>query len=261
MKEFDVVIVGGGMVGATVGCGLGNTNLKVAIIEQAVPDDFSIDQPHDLRVSALSLASKNILKSVGAWEGVLNRRYCPFKRMRVWETAGDTEFNSDDIDLPELGYIVENRVTQLALLDKLADFDGVSFKGQLLDSKRKGRQWLGLEMGYARGVVTERYKYIALRYPKAVQEKITDENRKEYNWQGNAWINYKEDFPKDAIGHLPVYVKFPGYYDYDQLYDLEKDPMETVNLAGDSAYKGVLEDMKKKLREHIKSTGQVFGKI
>ena len=125
MKEFDVVIVGGGMVGATVGCGLGNTNLKVAIIEQAVPDDFSIDQPHDLRVSALSLASKNILKSVGAWEGVLNRRYCPFKRMRVWETAGDTEFNSDDIDLPELGYIVENRVTQLALLEKLADFDNV----------------------------------------------------------------------------------------------------------------------------------------
>lgn len=125
MKEFDVVIVGGGMVGAAVGCGLGNSNLKVAVIEQAIPDDFSDDQPHDLRVSALSLASKKIMQSVGAWEGVLNRRYCPFRRMRVWETAGDTEFNSDDIDLPELGYIVENRVTQLALLDKLADYDNV----------------------------------------------------------------------------------------------------------------------------------------
>jgi 2-octaprenyl-3-methyl-6-methoxy-1,4-benzoquinol hydroxylase len=125
MKEFDVVVVGGGMVGATVGCGLGNSNLKVAVIEQAIPDDFSIEQPHDLRVSALSLASKKIMQSVGAWDGVLNRRYCPFRRMRVWETAGDTEFNSDDIDLPELGYIVENRVTQLALLDKLADYENV----------------------------------------------------------------------------------------------------------------------------------------
>ena len=125
MKEFDVVIVGGGMVGATVACGLGGSNLKVAIIEQAIPHEFSSEQPHDLRVSALSLASKKILEVVGAWEGVLNRRYCPFRRMRVWETAGDTEFNSDDIELPELGYIVENRVTQLALLDQLAKFDNV----------------------------------------------------------------------------------------------------------------------------------------
>jgi len=125
MKEFDVVIVGGGMVGAAVACGLGDSGLKVAVLEQSIPEAFSAEQPHDLRVSALSLASKNILECVGAWEGVLNRRFCPFKRMRVWETAGDTEFNSDDIKLPELGYIVENRVTQLALLDRLAGFENV----------------------------------------------------------------------------------------------------------------------------------------
>ena len=46
--------------------------------------------------------------------------------MRVWETAGDTEFCSDDINYPQLGYIVENRVIQLALLDRLADFENVS---------------------------------------------------------------------------------------------------------------------------------------
>ncbi len=125
MKEFDVVVVGGGMVGATVACGLGGGGLKVAIIEQAIPHEFSAEQPHDLRVSALSLASKQILQVVGAWEGVLNRRQCPFRRMRVWETAGNTEFNSDDIALPELGHIVENRVTQLALLDRLAEFENV----------------------------------------------------------------------------------------------------------------------------------------
>lgn len=124
-KEFDVVVVGGGMVGAAVGCALGGSDLKVAVVEQVIPDAFSAEQPHDLRVSALSLASKQILESVGAWEGVLSRRSCPFRRMRVWETAGDTEFNSDDIKLPELGYIVENRVTQLALLDRLVAFENV----------------------------------------------------------------------------------------------------------------------------------------
>ncbi len=126
MKEiFDVVVVGGGMVGAAVACTLGGSSLKVAVIESSPPTPFNPDQPHDLRVSALSIASKHILETVGAWEGVLNRRFCPFRRMRVWETVGDTEFCSDDIDYPELGYIVENRVTQLALLDRLQEFNNV----------------------------------------------------------------------------------------------------------------------------------------
>ncbi|TAL41984.1 MAG: 2-octaprenyl-3-methyl-6-methoxy-1,4-benzoquinol hydroxylase [Methylovulum sp.] len=126
MKEiFDVVVVGGGMVGAAVACSLGGSALKVAVIESSPPLPFAADQAHDLRVSALSIASKNIMETVGAWNGVVNRRYCPFRRMRVWENEGDTEFCSDDINYPELGYIVENRITQLALLDRLQDFANI----------------------------------------------------------------------------------------------------------------------------------------
>jgi len=125
IEKFDVVIVGGGMVGSAVACSLGNSSLKVAVIESTTPQAFSPEQAHDLRVSALSIASKNILATVGAWDGIVARRFCPFKRMRVWETAGDTEFCSDDINYPELGYIVENRITQLALLDRLQEFDNI----------------------------------------------------------------------------------------------------------------------------------------
>ncbi len=124
-KDFDVVIVGGGMVGATVACALGGSDLSVAVVEQTLPKTFSNGQPHDLRVSALSIASQTILEKIGAWQGVLNRRFCPFRRMRVWETAGDTEFNCKDIKRSELGFIVENRITQLALLERLAEFDNV----------------------------------------------------------------------------------------------------------------------------------------
>ena len=113
------------MVGAAVACCLGDSGLSVAVIEAQVSENFTTDQPHDLRVSALSIASRNILETVGAWQGVVSRRFCPFKRMRVWETAGDTTFNSDDIRYPELGYIVENRITQLALLERLAGFDNI----------------------------------------------------------------------------------------------------------------------------------------
>jgi len=127
MKEiYDVVIVGGGMVGAAVACSLGGSSLKVAVIENSPPPAFTKDQPHDLRVSALSIASKNILETIGAWEGVTRRRFCPFRRMRVWETAGDTEFCSDDIGHSALGYIVENRITQLALLERLQDFENIT---------------------------------------------------------------------------------------------------------------------------------------
>ena len=126
-EEYDVIIVGGGMVGATVACALGGSDLKVALIEQAMPGEFSSEQAHDLRVSALSIASQQILQTVGAWDAILAMRVCPFKRMRVWETAGDTEFNSDDIAYDALGYIVENRVTQLALLHRAQEFSNVEF--------------------------------------------------------------------------------------------------------------------------------------
>ena len=125
-QQYDVVVVGGGMVGAALACALGDSELKVAVVEAQVPEAFSPEQPHDLRVSALSIASRNILAAVGAWQGVLAKRCCPFKRMRVWETAGDTLFNSDDIGSAELGYIVENRITQLALLERLPAFANIT---------------------------------------------------------------------------------------------------------------------------------------
>ncbi len=125
IKHYDVIVVGGGMVGAALACCLGGSNLRVAVVERLMPEPFTDDQPHDLRVSALSIASKNILQMVGAWEGVVSRRFCPYRRMRVWEDRGDTEFNSDDIHCDELGFIVENRITQLAFLERLADFDNV----------------------------------------------------------------------------------------------------------------------------------------
>ncbi|GAW85255.1 2-octaprenyl-3-methyl-6-methoxy-1,4-benzoquinol hydroxylase [Bathymodiolus platifrons methanotrophic gill symbiont] len=126
-EEYDVLIVGGGMVGAAVACALGDSDLKVALIEKSMPEEFSSEQMHDLRVSALSIASQQILQTVGAWDAVLAMRVCPFKRMRVWETAGDTEFNSDTIDFDALGYIVENRVTQLALLHRAQEFSNIEF--------------------------------------------------------------------------------------------------------------------------------------
>ena len=124
-NQYDVLIVGGGMVGATLGCALGGSGLNVAVLEDTPPVAFDTAQPHDLRVSAVSIASANILKTVGAWPGVLARRLCPYRRMRVWEDRGDVEFRSEEINEPVLGHIVENRIIQLAALERLAAFSNV----------------------------------------------------------------------------------------------------------------------------------------
>lgn len=129
-QRYDVVIVGGGMVGATIACALAGSELSVAVLELGRPAAFAPDQPHDLRVSALSLASENILRHVGAWEGIEARRLCPYRRMRVWEAddrRAATEFDASQIQYPWLGHIVENRLVQLALLERLEQLPNVDF--------------------------------------------------------------------------------------------------------------------------------------
>ncbi len=124
-RHYDVIVVGGGMVGATVACSLGNTPLSIAVIEGQRPQPFESGQPLDLRVSAISIASRRILEGVGAWNNIAAMRLCPFRRMKVWEITDGTEFRSRDVQYPELGYIIENRLIQLGLLQRLAEFGNI----------------------------------------------------------------------------------------------------------------------------------------
>ena len=136
MKEYDVVIVGGGMVGSMLAAALAVENsaqvaLRIAVLENQQPKPFppGSNPPYDIRVSALSGASQNMFANVGAWEGILSRRACPYREMLVWdgEADGRTHFKSQDLNLPELGYIVENRVMQLALLDCLMAAENIDY--------------------------------------------------------------------------------------------------------------------------------------
>ncbi len=131
--DFDVVIVGGGMVGSMVAALLARyTDLSIAVLEQRRPDAFECGSTpdYDIRVSALSIATQNMFKKVGAWQGVLDRRACLYREMLVWdgEESGQTHFKADDIGACALGHIVENRVVQLALLDVLDHSDNVDYR-------------------------------------------------------------------------------------------------------------------------------------
>lgn len=118
---FDLVIVGGGMVGAALACACTGKGLSIAIVEARAPRRDWPAGDIDRRVSALSRASQRILQRLGAWERIQELGASPYREMRVWDAAGRGRIHFDSALLgePDLGHIVENRVTQLALWERL----------------------------------------------------------------------------------------------------------------------------------------------
>ena len=127
MQSVDIAIIGGGMVGLALAAAFKDTDLRIAVIEGKVPDE-SLKELPDVRVSALSRSSETILRNIGAWQGIEQRRSSPYYGMEVWEqdSFASIEFNAQSMAQPDLGHIVENRVIQLALLEQIQKLDNVT---------------------------------------------------------------------------------------------------------------------------------------
>ena len=143
MKDFDVIICGGGLVGLTLANALGDSHLTVALIDgQSCPvlagansteqnekpllDNYKLRSGYAPRVSAINLASKNILENLGVWQEV--NRICAFDQMSVRDTSGSAhiEFSAEDIKLESLGYIVENRQVLASLANKVSTYKNLT---------------------------------------------------------------------------------------------------------------------------------------
>ncbi len=127
--RYDLVIAGGGMVGATLACALRGCGLRIAVIE---PHRLQRQWPADsvdLRVSAINVASERIFRALGVWAAMEARGVSPFEQMHVWDAGGRGEIHFDCAELgqPRLGHIIENRVVLAALLEGLDDGTEVEF--------------------------------------------------------------------------------------------------------------------------------------
>ena len=120
MQSVDVAIVGGGMVGLAVACGLLGSGLRVAVLEQHVPQPLAADAPPQLRVSAINAASEKLLTRLGVWSEIVARRACCYHGMEVWDkdSFGRIEFDDQSMGYSHLGHIVENSVIHYALWQK-----------------------------------------------------------------------------------------------------------------------------------------------
>lgn len=83
--HFDVVINGGGMVGAALACGLRQQNFSVAVIERREPEPYNPSSQPDVRISAISRTSVALLQEIGAWSEILSRRCAPYRQLETWE--------------------------------------------------------------------------------------------------------------------------------------------------------------------------------
>ncbi|SDY66505.1 2-octaprenylphenol hydroxylase [Pseudomonas sp. NFIX28] len=143
----DLLIVGAGMVGSALALALQDSGLEVLLLDGSPlkVKPFDTEAPFEPRVSALSVASQRILERLGVWEGVTRRRSSPYAEMHVWDGSGTGQihFSAASVHAEALGHIVENRVVQDALLERLHNCDiGLLANARLEQMRRSGDDWL-----------------------------------------------------------------------------------------------------------------------
>lgn len=109
MQEFDVVIVGGGLNGASLAVALAPLNCRVAMIDAFTQTDMQ-EPAYDDRSIALSYGSSLIFKGMDVWSD-FQRIITPIDTIHVSDRGhlGATRMSAKQEKLPALGYLVENQ--------------------------------------------------------------------------------------------------------------------------------------------------------
>lgn len=123
--DCQIVIAGGGLVGASLALALGQAGLNVTVVE-AAPFRSAAQPGYDDRSIALAQGSQRILAGLGLWQA-LAPQVCPIKTIHVSDRGrfGFTRLRHDEEGVPALGYVVTARSLGSVLVDRLARLDGV----------------------------------------------------------------------------------------------------------------------------------------
>jgi 2-octaprenyl-6-methoxyphenol hydroxylase len=126
-NNFDIVIVGGGLVGASLACALGGQDLRIAVVE-AVPFGAASQPSYDDRTVALAYGSRRIFEGMGIWSEIEQRGVSAIEKIHVSDRGhvGKTRLDCADENLDALGYVVENRVLGATLSEHLQQLENVS---------------------------------------------------------------------------------------------------------------------------------------
>lgn len=120
--KFDIIVIGGGLVGASLVAALKDSSLKIALIEPHESAPVPQDESWDSRVYAISPGSAAFLQKLGAWQLMKAERVAPVYEMAVFgdDNTAHINFSAYEIGLPELAFIAENRQLQTAVWQTLS---------------------------------------------------------------------------------------------------------------------------------------------
>ncbi|WP_166570702.1 2-octaprenyl-3-methyl-6-methoxy-1,4-benzoquinol hydroxylase [Pseudomonas sp. R5(2019)] len=214
----DLLIVGAGMVGSTLALALQHSGLEILLLDGSplAVKFFEAQAPFEPRVSALSAASQRVLERLGAWDGMLARRVSPYAQMHVWDGSGTGQihFSASSVHAEVLGHIVENRVIQDALLERLLDSEiGLLANARLEQMRRSGDEWL---LTLADGRTLRAPLVIAADGGNSAVRRLTGTQTREWDYlhhaivtsvqcsaphEGTAWQRFTDDGP---LAFLPL---------------------------------------------------------
>ncbi|MGC9522900.1 MAG: sulfatase family protein [Anaerolineae bacterium] len=168
---------------------------------------------------------------VMAWPGVIRPGLACRRRVQNIDFA-PTIFDIADAEAPEGMHL-----------------DGVSWLPLLTGDTAPLHEDLFFEFGYTRALLYDKWKYIALRYPQRLIDTMASGELEE----APNHINQRMQ------GQMNVAIEtYPAYFDPDQLFDIEADPLELENLAEDPVYADVLAMMKRRLQVYLDSFAHPF---
>lgn len=118
--HYDVIVVGGGLVGASLACALADTRLRIAVVE-AVPYAATAQPSFDDRSVALAFASRLILTALGVWPRIAHDELSPINAIHISDRGrpGSTHLRARDAGTDALGYVVPARALGAALVAQM----------------------------------------------------------------------------------------------------------------------------------------------
>ena len=195
-----VLIVGGGLVGQSLGVALGRAGLDCIIVDRESPDTVTAP-PFDGRASAIAAASWRMLQRLEIAGHI--RDVQPIEQIRVSDGNAPLFLHYDHADLGDeaLGQMVENRFTRIALLQTIADAENVRLiaPAEVGRVRRTGGR---VEASLGDGTVIHAELCIAAdgRMSRLRQEAGIDVMQWRYRQDGIV-CTIRHDLPHDAIAH------------------------------------------------------------
>lgn len=126
MRDLTVIINGGGMVGAAAALACAKTGAKVKLFESNPPTFNNQTKEWDLRISSVNATNWQWLLSLGINDFINTNKVKSYQRLTVATQSGQSvTFDANEVGLPSLGVMVENKTLQSALWQSLERFDNV----------------------------------------------------------------------------------------------------------------------------------------